>query len=97
MTPQTKLVFLVSDTGWNGVEDLCQAQARLAIAEPSSEEASDAYAAYTQRKRDLIEYIAGLEKAQRIPRESRVLSVFTSLLPRRNAEQQSDGWSPEKP
>jgi hypothetical protein len=56
-----------------------------------AKEADDAYAAYTQRKRDLIEYIAGLEKAQRIPQESRVLSVFTTL-PKRNADESTGRW-----
>lgn len=95
MTPAQKLVFKVSDTGWSAVEDLCQSQARLATAAVDSEEASDAYSAYTMRKRELIEYISSLELQCRIPRESRVMSVFVNLLPRSNAATDSkdpDAW-----
>ena len=86
MTPLTKLVFLVSDEGFDAVEDFTQAQARLSMSEPSSQEASDAYAAYTMRKKELLDYIGELEKRCRIPRQSRVVSLFVNIEPRRNEQ-----------
>jgi hypothetical protein len=52
----------ISATGRELVDDLCQAYALLAISEPGTSEADDAYAALQQRKVDTLQYIGTIER-----------------------------------
>ena len=97
MTPQTRLAYMLSDDGFNAVEDFVQATSALAISEPSSQEAADAYVAYTMRKKELLDYISDLEKRCRIPRQSRVVTLFANIQPPRNAAGEAKSWTPEAP
>lgn len=75
-----KYTIRLSLEGKDLVEDLGQAYAKLALETMDSTTKHATYEALCLRKKELFEYIGRLERSQRVPQETHVITPFVSSI-----------------